>query len=781
MKTRVSSLGDIPAVAAYLGRIGAKVRSMRAAVIEEPHGNYWKDVAIVRLGRDGTIGCSNDNYAPTENEVDSIKKACENIEFPSLVRLASIAGTSPPPQIRNANIEDVYEFRSPDDGNIVMVQVRVDDPKHGKRYVPWTHWDDGVWRNMEPDGPLPLYGADKIGDHTTVFIHEGAKAARLVAEMVAARTPEMREKLAAHPWGRELSGAGHVGWIGGALSPLRSDFSVFGKRGVKRAIIVSDNDFAGMQALPAISRQCRVTAWHLQFSNEWPASFDLGDDFPKSMFRDLDGVRRYVGPNFADCLHPATWATDLIPNPSGKGKAIAVLRDCFKEIWAYVEEMNMFVCVEMPQIMYSAEVLNNHLAAFSHVKDTAALIVKTFTGRKAKVCYRPDFRGRILYDGSGASLNMHVPARIEATAGDPQPFLEYLNYMFPVAGEAHEIKRWLATLIARPETRMVYGLLLVSEAQGVGKTTLANAILRPLLGAHNVGWPNENDITQSQFNGYAAFKRLVVISEVYSGHSWKAYHLSKTLVTDETIQINRKYQESFTIQNFAHVIACSNSPVPLKVEKDDRRWFFPKMVEIPWTDEQFGTFRSWLQSGGLGVVKWWAEQWGDYVKPGARSPMTARKRELILDSRSEAQTEAARLGEALQNYEKPAALAMQEIKQWVRGSAQGKVIESDIMLRKAMVEEGCVAYDGRLKIAGVAQPIVMNRHAYHAMIEHGSKVLAMARNGAENGAALTTHDTLGRARVVSSDQSDDDILKAARADKLREMLIKTDALQENSM
>ena len=37
---------------------------------------------------------------------------------------------------------------------------------------------------------------------------------------------------------------------------------------------------------------------------------------------------------------------------------------------------------------------------------------------------------------------------------------------------------------------MLYGLLLVSETQGVGKTTLGERILAPLVGWHNVSVPD---------------------------------------------------------------------------------------------------------------------------------------------------------------------------------------------------------------------------------------------------------------------------------------------------
>ena len=131
----------------------------------------------------------------------------------------------------------------------------------------------------------------------------------------------------------------------------------------------------------------------VQFTDEFPASFDLADSFPAGMFSNGAGERIYVGPSFRDCLHPATWATDIMPPKKEGGRPAHALRDSFKGMWAYVEEADMFVCTEMPEIMRSEAILNKMLASFSHVQDTCRLIVKAYQGRSTRVCYRPDVKG----------------------------------------------------------------------------------------------------------------------------------------------------------------------------------------------------------------------------------------------------------------------------------------------------------------------------------------------------------------------------------------------------
>jgi len=706
---KISSLTDIDAVREYLNRIGAEPRSLKTAVVRETRGNYWDDVAVIRFGKDGEISSSSLNHSPTELEQSAISAAWAKVEFPHIKRLHRII--NPPDMIKNAERKHIFEFRTVDGKEILMVQIRIEqkDPDGGtkKNYVPWTYWSDNQWRMCEPDGELPLWGLEQLQEHKTVFIHEGAKAAAYCRWLAEGKTREAEEARAAHPWGEELTCAAHVGWIGGAMNPNRTDWRVLAKNGIDRAYIVADNDEAGKDAISSVAKSIKMPTFSIEFNSRFPTSFDLADPFPKEMFRENGGARFYIGPSMRDLLNPATWATDILPNPSGQGRPVTVLRDSFKHMWAYVEEADAYVCTEMPDMMRSEAVLNKIVAGFSHVNDTARLITKAYKGRSVRVCYRPDQKGLLVdYRGSNA-INMHVPSKVRGQDGNVKPFIDFLSYMFINEDERKQVERWCATVIARPEIRMSYGLLLVSERQGIGKTTLGAHILAPLVGDHNVGFPSENDITSS-FNDWVAHKRLAIVNEIYSGASWKAYHALKSVITDHDVTVNQKYMRQYTVDNWCHVLACSNSMRALKMENDDRRWFYPEITEVPWSRERFTQFRQWIQSGGLAIIKRWAENYGDYVSPADRAPMTERKRELIEGSRSEAQLEAAALAEQLKDMGRPAALLIKDVVGWARNTVQGRVFDSDYELRRVMIETGVFSWPKRLKVNGRFQYAVVN-------------------------------------------------------------------------
>lgn len=696
--TKIKSLDEIPSVRTYLVRIGAEPRSLRTAVVKEMHGAYWRDIAVINISQDGTVKAPPE-FAPTETEAVQIKADCAAVIWPQLKLLKVV--NNPPEDWKKGSKDNLFYFHDPD-GNIVMVQQRIDDREGGKAYVPWTFWDDDLWRRMEPEGKLPLWGIDQLKDHSTVFVHEGAKAARHIRRMLEAATPEYAQMLREHPWSEELSNAAHIGWIGGALSPRRTDWTILRKAGIKRVYIVSDNDPAGLAAVPAISEQVRLPTFHVQFTSEWPSSFDLADPFPKRMFKRMNSGLYYTGPSFHSCLHPATWATDQIQN--NKGKPTIVLREEFKDMWTYIEDADLFVCKEMTDIIRTEAVMNKMLAAFSHSNNTAAIMLRSYRGRNTKLCYRPDIPGRIVTNGETSAINLHSPSFIKSIPGDATPWIDFLAYLIPNERERYQLMRWCATLIARPDVRMSFGVLLVSEMQGVGKTTLGANILAPLVGRNNTGYPSEGDIVESQFNGWIANKRLVIIGEIYSGHSWKAYNKLKQFITDKDIEFNQKYQKAYRVENWAHILASSNSRRALKMEEADRRWFYPTVTERKWNREKFAELHEWLSSGGISIIKHWAEQFGDYVLPGEQAPDTDLKRAMIKESRSVAAQDLVDLCEAVALDGVSVTLAMKDITAWIK-ARHGSVrsFDTDYDLRKAAKDTGFVQYERRIKVGSQMQ------------------------------------------------------------------------------
>ena len=698
----LTTLDSLASVRMYLNRVGADPRGLKTAVVKVENGDYWDDVATIRFGRDGMVRGVAEAYAPTPDEQKAICTEWASQEFPTLKRLPARWRHRLPEELSRTADRDLFVFHDAEGGRPLMLQQRI-ERKRGKAYISWTWWSDGRWRRAEPD-VLPLYGMETIGENETVFVHEGAKAARAC-----------REPPDGHPWGAELSGAAHVGWIGGAQNPLRTNWRALARAGVKNVYIVADNDLPGKDAVRLISRALKLPCHLVQFNRLWPPGFDLADPFPQAMFHIDDGEQEfYRGPAFQDCVFPVTWATEPVEKRKGeKGRKAYRLTRSFRNAWAYVEDTRVFVCRTKPGRVRTKSELNDLLMAYSDVDNTVRLLLKQRSEVSMGIAYRPDLGPGEVYSHGKPCINTYVPPSVRPVPGDPSPWLEFMEYLIPDEHERHQVFRWCATLIAKPEVRILYALLLISEMQGVGKTTLGEAVLCRLVGRHNVSFPNESSV-ESDFNDWIAHKRLAIVSEIYTGRSKKVYNRLKNVVTDETVEINRKFMKAYETDNHCHIFASSNTHKALYMDEKDRRWFYPRVTEEKWPRERFAVFRSWLDGPGLGIVLSWAMEFGDYVLEGEEAPMSRLKEEIIEESVSEAIAEARRLAWMTAKDERPLMISSRRLIEWAgrraRDRESGYLKPSDYLraLRHTPGMTVLSGRDGRVHLEGQWQWVLMN-------------------------------------------------------------------------
>lgn len=690
----MTTLNDFESVRKYLSRINAEPRSLLKAVVKIDQGNgYYIDLAIIKFSRQGDIDAP-DDYKPTDDEIRNIKVEMSGFNWPETVFIPENDSDLP------EKAKDAAWFRDVN-GNIVMGQVRVVNRDGTKGYFPLTKWSDGKYRWCEPEGMLPLFGLENINDQTTAFIHEGVKG--------AIRCQCVEDN---HPWAEELSNAVHLAWCGGALSPHRTDWSVLKRYGIRRVYIVADNDEPGFSSVAKISKELDCLTVSIEFTDQFPKSFDLGDDFPKSMFKKIGTEKYYIGPSFRECCKPATWMTNLVPiiDAKGKEKLIPVLRHHAKTIWAYIDEIEVFVNTEFPEIVRKKDNLDAFLTSFSDTRKTSELIIANYTGRTPRITYRPDIRGRRVVSSGETAINVYVPSSIKPQPGLIDPFMEFMNYLIPKESERKEVLRWIATLVARPDIRIGYALLLISEQTGTGKTLLGEHILAPLVGLHNCSFPSESQITERDFNSWLSKKRLAVVNEIYAGSNFKAANKLKSIITDRFVEVNEKYMPEYKLENFISFYASSNSLKALRIESADRRWLIPYVSEERWPKEKFNELFQWLESGGLSVICNWAHKFQDYIQPGELAPLTERKLDMIEDGLSEAQIEAVALAHRMNEENRPISIGFRDIKHWLQDTIRGgKVFDSDQELKRAMKDAEIIFSHKRISLDGRMQPLAMNK------------------------------------------------------------------------
>lgn len=633
---------DWPALAAYIDRIGAEELSFKTFMVRIWRNHYYNEKCFIRLDiTDGTISVTHPEYDPTDLERTTIAEETVRRTFPRPIGADDVNGLIRTLEARGERVtrSALFELWDRQAGKIWMVQRRK-EVDTGKQYHPWTFFDDGIWRKMEPGDDLKFWKPrNKLSPY--VMVHEGAKAARAMEWLLRSNELEAQQARKLHPWTQELEKYEHWGLIGGALAPHRADYAELRAERPQDVVYVADNDDPGRRVLNTFSRRYGGQMKWVKFDNRWPQAWDLADDFPAHFFVGEGERKYYKGPSLESLLSPATFATEMIPNPAGQGRPIAQLRATFAEEWFHSVQPELFVHRDHPSRLYSAQEFNSEVAPFSAVEDLARLVRKDAANKMRSVHYVPALSSGL--SGTverGQFINTYAPGPIIAREGDASPWIDYMSCLIQEDLDRHEVMRWCATLIDRPGTKMAYGLLLVSETQGVGKTTLGEKILGPLVGFENVSFPSESDIVDSQFNSWIAHKRLSIVNEIYAGNSNKAYNRLKSIITDRFITVNKKHQSTYELENWTHIFACSNSMRAIKIAMEDRRWLVPKVTEEARPHEYWVELNEWLENGGLEIIKHWAKVWlldNRPVLPGETAPITQAKKEMIEEGFSRGQ------------------------------------------------------------------------------------------------------------------------------------------------
>jgi hypothetical protein len=658
---------EYPKLSDYLDRVGANVTlNFGSHVVRDKDDNdYWHDQVRIKVDKNGEINVEpgymlRDEidlaaFEPDENERAEIAAEVTTKPFPRAIPFCeddiarNMTGIDP---------DELYPYHEPSGDLFTMIQWRRENEEGESYWLTYTLWSDNVWRKMEPP-LLPLFGLERqFGkDHqkyarARIMIHEGAKVPRRVYEML---------KKGGHPLHEELDRYVHFGWPGGVNRVRSVDWSPIKKLDSGYHVTLAcDNDVGGINAATEISRilQSRsLTA--LKFDDRFPSTFDFADAWPTKHKGWWQG-KHYRGPRLDDFLFPATWATKATKNPKDKNKPIWKITDRFAAEWLWVESQDAFVNRQQPNVLRKRAAFNSRVRSFSDIEDTARLFDRSEAQKCDGLAYEPGEPSGVITVGGERLVNLYRPSEIKPIKGDPRPFIRFMLHLAPNRKERRFVLRWITTLVARPWVKMSVANLLVSERQGVGKTTLGEILAR-LVGLHNTSFPSEKEIIESGFTSWIRNKRLVVINEIYPGRSKssrKMYDVLKDKITDPHIDVNEKYLKPHTISNHANFLAFSNSMQALHLDDADRRWFVPEVTEDPRNKAYWDGFYAWWKNGdGLGVIFAWlhklAENPAFVIDAGEHAPSSDAKKEVVEESMSDAERIAFELGEHVAALNKP--------------------------------------------------------------------------------------------------------------------------------
>jgi hypothetical protein len=155
-----------------------------------------------------------------------------------------------------------------------------------------------------------------------------------------------------------------------------------------------------------------------------------------------------------------------------------------------------------------------------------------------------------------------------------QPWLDHVRFVL-ASGDAvlyEYVISWLAHIMQYPSNKIGTGLLFKSE-QGAGKGIFFDLIIKHIIGRDYSTSINDMNQLLGNFNAIVEHKLFTVCDEIQNyGGAYKSNDKLKSLITNESIIIERKGFDSQTVEDFNNYVFLTNNDWPVKVETSDRRY-----------------------------------------------------------------------------------------------------------------------------------------------------------------------------------------------------------------
>jgi hypothetical protein len=697
--------GSTPAANGWAERIGADrvgPRTWRIKAVQRPDG--YEGVAsntIIRFAANGHAieNENNSQYLPDAFEAQAIRAEFSLLIFPHTIHKDDIWNAKTRDKSGNESVvdgagfldirqggvfpkwvmdipkSDITIFRTAE-RKVCMVEFKtfIEDPYgeyeegKNKKYVQFSPYSDGTWQQGYPDEGLPQWGWENYAGQDTLMIHEGAAKARHAHKMsndIDSSGDTLREQ---NGLAGELFGVFHLGCMGGAVNPYAVDVDQINSKKFKRVICAADNDDIGLKYMRNIARRIDaptfILNWNLDPLKRFPASYDMKDPMPDSLYIEVGGKRIYKGPLLEDLLTDVTFMTEMskphkgmTPQQIADFKPVEILKEHARNQVCYLTSQDKFVHIHRPEEEKEAPALNRYLSnrCFSsgRIADLFAKHGEMHAVAKASLPGHPF--GIVEWNG-GDYLNVYKPSKVRPIELPIDIFDEYLEFLCIDAEDRYNLKKSLFTLIARPEIKVPFGVLLLSVYEGGGKSFMINKVIPPLVGFRNCSFPSVK-IINTPYNGYLANAKFVGIDELWSeDHRFATADALKSSVTQSEQSVVVKNGNPVFMPTPAQVWAASNHTDAMKFSGTDRRWFIPSLLQTPpkrcfaceevigkcppecrcpaaQRMDKFTAFADWLDNKcGYEAIMYAAQNFGDYWNSGSNAPFTKRKREVMREN-----------------------------------------------------------------------------------------------------------------------------------------------------
>lgn len=184
---------------------------------------------------------------------------------------------------------------------------------------------------------------------------------------------------------------------------------------------------------------------------------------------------------------------------------------------------------------------------------------------------------------------------VDAKRGDVMPWRELLDVLF--ADTEPEARRWFeqwcAYPIQNPGAKMASAVVMWGASQGTGKTLCGHTLMK--LYGKNATEVKDSDLEDARF-AWAENRQFVLADDITGQNNRKLSNMFKTMITQKTLHINKKYVPSYTVPDCINYYFTSNDPDAFYLDDKDRRFFIHEVLSDKLPESLRKRFVAWSET-----------------------------------------------------------------------------------------------------------------------------------------------------------------------------------------
>lgn len=172
-----------------------------------------------------------------------------------------------------------------------------------------------------------------------------------------------------------------------------------------------------------------------------------------------------------------------------------------------------------------------------------------------------------------------------------EPFIYHVRQVMCSGNEEQTtwVLDWLASLIQTPEKKYGVALVLYSNTQGTGKTTLIKFLINAIIGeTHSTSCNGLNPLFEDH-NTICENRILLNVEEAFTARDKYASFKNqfKDVITGDTMSINPKGQTRYTAKNYTKFCITTNHIDSIPIDETDRRFTFIEVSNKHKEDQEY--------------------------------------------------------------------------------------------------------------------------------------------------------------------------------------------------